>query len=85
MTKHSHSWHKLVPRSADILGDKIAYFVEIMGDSVLKRTYICTGCGKTGHAINSQKGGIRVHQNDYFKNKAKELSGKYNFKIPGTN
>lgn len=80
--KHKHEWVRLLPKIDDLPTDiRISLYVEMLGNAILNRTVVCW-CGKTGHRINSRRGGIRIHTSDYFLNEAKRLAGKYNFELP---
>lgn len=78
--KCKHNWMWLLPDYNQV-SDIVGLYVELMGDNVIKRSVICNICGATGHVINSNKSGIRLHTSEYFINKANELARKYNFKI----
>jgi hypothetical protein len=76
--KCKHEWMWLLPTVSEM---SIDVFIETLGDSVIRRSVICSLCGCTGHKINSNRSGIRVHTSPYFLNKANELAAKYHFKI----
>lgn len=83
MARCKHVWSKLIPTSSQLEADsdtRIKYFCELIS-SPMTRLLICVKCTKTGHEINSARGGIRIHDSDYFLNKAQGLSIKYGFKL----
>lgn len=80
--KHKHEWVKLIPSILDLPKDtSVSMYIETISNSVLLRTVVCW-CGKTGHRINSSRGGVRIHTSDNFLNEAKRLADKYRFELP---
>lgn len=71
---------QLLPETTSV-EDYVGLFVEILGDNVIKRSVVCSLCGKSGHRINSKRSGIMIHTTDYYLNKANDLAKKYHFKI----
>lgn len=78
--KCNHQWMWLIPQINSV-HDSVGFFIEILGDNIIKRSVVCSLCGITGHVINSKKSGVRIHKSEYFLNKANEMAKKYNFKI----
>lgn len=78
-----HNWINALPDSKEVAEHlKIDYVLEKMlariGD-----IFYCNKCGKTGHAIKSHRGGIRVHYHSegYFVNKANEIREKFSLPL----
>lgn len=67
-----HKWEPLLIRPSEVPDqNRINYLADwILSGSLIQRSMFCTVCGRTGHKINSRRGGIRLHNSDYFLERA---------------
>lgn len=81
MKRCKHQWEWLIPAASET-NDSVGLIIATLGDSLIKRSVICTECGKVGYKINSHRGGIRFTGSDYLLEKAKKLSEQFGFNLP---
>jgi hypothetical protein len=74
-----HEWELLLPAASKVVVvDKIGYALEVMLSGILmQRSVICSKCGRSGHKINSNLGGVRLHPSNYFVDSANEILRSY--------
>lgn len=74
---HKHQWQWLLPDATEV-EDKAGYMVETsLRGGILNRSVFCPMCGRTGHKINSHRGGVRLHNSTYFLDQANAIRRKY--------
>lgn len=78
-----HQWIPLIPVDRDLPeGKHLDFLVTMIGKSFYYRCHYCEICGKTGHRINSHRGGMRVHYHtDGFLNQANKIREKFGWPI----